>query len=85
MSQFILYTTSHCHLCEQAEALLLELEHPLDWLAVEIAADDTLMERYGKSIPVVKHCDNGSELNWPFNRLDLIEFISSNLHKNNHA
>lgn len=85
MSQFILYTTSHCHLCEHAEALLLELEDPPDWIAVEIASDDALMEKYGTSIPIIKHCDDGLELNWPFSKLDLIEFISSNSQTGNHT
>jgi hypothetical protein len=81
MNQFILYTTSHCHLCEHAEALLLELGEPLDWIAIEIATDDVLMQKYGRNIPVIKNCNKDLELNWPFSKQDIIKFISSNLIK----
>ncbi|MCX2981437.1 glutaredoxin family protein [Halieaceae bacterium IMCC14734] len=66
-SDLTLYSTSACHLCEQA----LELLQP--WLAqgitvttVDISADDALFERYGWLIPVLRRGDGGAELNWPF-------------------
>jgi len=77
MSQLILYTTSHCHLCEQAEALLLSLKHAysLDWQAIEIADDDELMTKYGTTIPVIKISNSNAELNWPFTKEAIINFI----------
>ncbi len=77
MRELILYTTSYCHLCEQAEAILLELNNvqALNWLAVEITTDDALVEQYGMSIPVIKKFNNNSELNWPFTKQDVIEFL----------
>lgn len=78
MCQLILYTTSHCHLCEQAEAQLFELRshYALNWLAIEITSEDTLMEKYEVTIPVIKNCDNGKELNWPFTKQNIIQLIS---------
>lgn len=71
--KLILYGTSHCHLCEQAEALLAQLgveaEH------IDIVDDDDLLERYGTRIPVVKRMDGDSELGWPFDVQTLQRFI----------
>lgn len=62
--KLVLYGTTHCHLCEQAETLLqsvgVEAEH------IDIAGDDALFEKYGVRIPVVKREDTGAELGWPF-------------------
>jgi len=77
MRQLILYTTSHCHLCEQAEALLYELskQYELNWQAVEITTNDALIDSYGTRIPVLKNLDNNKELNWPFNQQLIASFI----------
>lgn len=61
-SQVILFSTTGCHLCDEAAALLTHLG--CHFLAVDIAHDDELFSRYGVTIPVVKHGD--SEINWPF-------------------
>jgi glutaredoxin len=72
--KLVLYSSSYCHLCEQAEALLvqmgIEAEH------IDIVDDDDLLERYGTRIPVVKRIDNGSELGWPFNVEALRRFVA---------
>jgi arsenate reductase-like glutaredoxin family protein len=69
----VLYGTTFCHLCEQAEAVLqavgVEAEH------IDIAEDDDLLEMYGVRIPVVKREDTGAELGWPFNVLTLKQFL----------
>jgi len=72
--KLVLYSTSHCHLCEQAEVLLaqagVEAEH------VDIVDDDVLLEIYGTRIPVVKRLDNGEELGWPFDVALLLRFLA---------
>ena len=68
-----LYTTSSCHLCEQAEQLLAQVGLAFD--AVEIADDPALLERYGVRIPVLRRRDTGEELNWPFNAVVLHELL----------
>jgi len=71
--KFVLYGTTFCHLCEQAEAVLqavgVEAEH------IDIAEDDALLEKYGVRIPVVKREDTGAELGWPFDEAAVREFI----------
>ena len=68
-----LFGTSACHLCELAEALLVQagagFEH------VDISDSDDLFERYGTTIPVVR-TEEGRELNWPFDAQMLAEFLA---------
>ncbi len=65
-------------MCEQAEAMLVELtlSHDLSWTVIEIADDANLLARYERSIPVLARLDKGHEIAWPFNKdrvLDLIK------------
>jgi len=75
-----LYSTSACHLCEQAEALLLAVvpQTKAAWqcYVIDIADDVTLLERYGVRIPVVRRCDSAAELQWPFDAAQLLAFLS---------
>ncbi len=69
----LLYSTGACHLCEQASALLdrVLLDIPgAHYSTVDISDSDTLFDRYGWLIPVVRFAD-GSELNWPFDETAL--------------
>lgn len=75
-----LYSTSGCHLCEQAEALVLPLlsGQSLQLQVVEISGDDALLERYGLRIPVLGcHAGNGEwqELGWPFDQPQLWSWL----------
>jgi glutaredoxin len=47
-----LYTRTGCHLCDQAEALLVR--HGLRPELVDIDADPALRERYHECVPVVE-------------------------------
>ncbi|HXU92058.1 MAG TPA: glutaredoxin family protein [Gallionella sp.] len=73
MTEFALYGTSCCHLCEQAEAILHEAgiaaEH------IDIAEDDELLEKYGIRIPVLRRADSGAELGWPFDAAAVLRFL----------
>jgi len=72
--KLLLYGTTCCHLCEQAEALL----HALGVSAahIDIADDEELLARYGTRIPVVRRPDNATELGWPFDRESLCDFLA---------
>lgn len=77
-----LYTTLGCHLCEQAEQLLMDVlpQYPgLEWQAVEIADDPVLVERYGVSIPVIALTGVSEELGWPFDADALIDYLGRHL------
>ena len=69
-----LYSTSHCHLCEQAELILKDLNlTPLT--TIEIAEDGHLLELYGLRIPVLQRLDTKAELDWPFNLVEVVSFL----------
>jgi hypothetical protein len=74
-----LYSTSACHLCDVAEALLTVVvpraRLPWECYAVDIADDDQLLETYGTRIPVLRRCDTGAELGWPFDAAQLLAFL----------
>ena len=72
-----LYSTSHCHLCEQAEAILVDLalSHDLSWTVIEITDNADLLSRYELSIPVLTRLDTGHEIAWPFNKDTVLDLI----------
>lgn len=68
--------TLGCHLCEVAEAMLMPfVEHGLLVELVDVADDEALFERYGLAIPVLRRCDSGAELNWPFDAEQVVAFL----------
>jgi hypothetical protein len=71
------YTTEACHLCELAEAVLVNtpLASPVPVNVVDISESETLVERYGTRIPVLQRSDDGKELNWPFIVQDVQRFV----------
>ncbi len=79
MTKLIMYTTSHCHLCEQAEAMLTLLKelYNISWELLEISENEHLIQRYGTRIPVIKHSDNQSELDWPFTEHNIVSLIKA--------
>jgi hypothetical protein len=77
MSDFLLYSTEGCHLCEDAQALLrgYQTQNPsFAWTVVDIANDDDLFARYGWLIPVLR-APRGGELRWPFDAEQLLAFM----------
>ena len=72
-----LYSTSYCHLCEQAEDMLISLVklHPIEWQIIEIIDDEVLLAIYGTSIPVLRRVDTNQELAWPFTNQEIERFI----------
>ena len=80
-----LFTTSGCHLCEEAEAMLRHLQQALntdiniDIATVDIAESEKLMAKYGLRIPVIQASD-GRELGWPFSIDELVSFLRASKH-----
>ena len=72
------YSTTHCQLCEQAEALLISMQHQYDiqWTNIEITEDLMLLENYGIKIPVLKRLDSNAEIAWPFTSTDIETLLS---------
>ena len=63
----ILYTGSHCPLCDQAKSLLYPVlgEYNATLEEVNVSATDSLQQAYGLRIPVIK-MPGGQEKGWPF-------------------
>lgn len=78
MMELTFYTTEGCHLCEEAEALLLQirLPRPVPVSAIDISESPDLVERYGTRIPVLRRSDSGRELSWPFSTADVQHFVA---------
>lgn len=75
--RFLLYGTSACHLCEQAQEMLEALQKAglsFNFDTVDISESDTLFERYGLRIPVLADAE-GAELDWPFALESLHSFL----------
>lgn len=76
----IFYSTQGCHLCEQAFALLNEIELSCSFTVVDIAFDDVLFLRYGVTIPVISfQHENGlviDSIAWPFDLQKLKTWLS---------
>lgn len=83
MKTLILYTTSGCHLCEEAQALLLpvlayfekEAGHSIALREQEISESEAMVEAYGIRIPVIQMEGSTSELGWPFDQAQAYGFI----------
>jgi hypothetical protein len=76
MSQLILYYTEYCHLCDEAESLMLAAGLSESYEKIDIVDDPELLERYEIYIPVIQRVDNQQELFWPFKQQELAAFLS---------
>lgn len=77
--ELLFFTTAQCHLCEVAEALLINtpLPEPIPVEAVDIAQSESLVNTYGERIPVLRRNDTGAELDWPFDQNQLLAFLAA--------
>jgi len=75
---FLLYSTTGCHLCDEAVALL-RVAGLSEFDVVDIVDDECLFAEYGIRIPVLVYLDGKlsgkKELAWPFDLLSAREFI----------
>jgi len=83
---FLLYSTSGCHLCDEALTVLRDLqlvlmEKGVDWLfeVSEITDDACLLERYAVRIPVLHYIGSELDLGWPFDLLSAHDYVLKQL------
>jgi len=68
--------TLGCHLCEQAENLLMPwVAQGLQVELIDISEYPHWFERYSLSIPVLRNTENDAELCWPFDQTALRDFL----------
>lgn len=77
MRSLVLYETSHCHLCELAEQVLMHFVNAAECQIelIDIASDDSLVQAHGTEIPVLKDIQTGRLLKWPFNEQGVSSFL----------
>ncbi|TBU99804.1 glutaredoxin family protein [Stutzerimonas kirkiae] len=76
MPECQLFGTPGCHLCEQAEAVLMPLAaQGLSIELVDIAESEQWVEAYGLRIPLLRRPDTGAELGWPFDLQQVLAFL----------
>ena len=71
-----LYQRDDCLLCDEALAVLAEAGVP-DFESVWIDGDNELEARYGIRVPVLRDEDEGRELAWPFDAMQLSAWLLS--------
>lgn len=74
MADFVLYQRDHCHLCDQALAVLAAARAP-EFDSVWVDDDPTLESRYGTRVPVLRDGRDGRELDWPFDAAAVDAFV----------
>jgi hypothetical protein len=76
---YILYGTSACHLCEEAEAIIQPIQQRFGFMLqkIDIAGTDALISEYGTRIPVLYCKETTQSLEWPFDESQLINFINA--------
>ena len=75
--KLLLYSTLGCHLCEQALAMIEAILPAGTYVEeIDIISSNELVELYGVRIPVVVRTDDLSEIGWPFNQQQFIQFLS---------
>lgn len=70
-----LFQRDDCPLCDLALDVLARARVP-DFQSVWIDDDDALEARYGTRVPVLRHEDDGRELDWPFEVAALQAFVA---------
>jgi len=71
-----LFGTLGCHLCEQAERLLMPwLSQGLEVELIDIIEHPGHLARYSLRIPVLRNKQSGAELDWPFDASKLHDFL----------
>ncbi|MCF8157870.1 MAG: glutaredoxin family protein [Burkholderiaceae bacterium] len=75
--EYILYGTSGCHLCDEAESIVSAaiINQSIIFIKQDIINDDHLLHQYALTIPVFKSLATKEELCWPFTKEVIQAFI----------
>jgi len=79
MIRLLLFGTSGCHLCEQAELIIkscLANNKELTIETIDIAEQEQWQEQYAVRIPVLYDPETKKDLGWPFNTVQVKKFIN---------
>lgn len=74
MSDWLLFGTEGCHLCEEAQAITTEAG--LSVQVLDIMDKTEWQDEYGIRIPVLRHQASDQELGWPFDLTQINRFVT---------
>jgi glutaredoxin-like protein DUF836 len=74
--RLVLYQRDDCKLCDEALAILAAARAPA-FESVWIDGDAELERRYGDRVPVLRDCDGGREIAWPFDGAAIVAFVAA--------
>ncbi len=74
-NRLVLYSRPGCHLCDLARSVVAAVDPLLVFEDKDISHDDELTSNYGERIPVLRRCDTGKELEWPYNTEQVKRFL----------
>ncbi len=75
MRPLTLYSRPDCHLCDEAESLLISSGQGESYQKTDIETDLKLLRRYRIHVPVLMRNDIRKELFWPFDAAELAAFL----------
>ena len=81
--RLLLFGTSSCHLCEQAIEIIQDcLSDRFDkWIeSIDIAEFEQWQAQYAQRIPILYHPETQKELGWPFDQMQVEEFVKELSH-----
>ncbi|MDD5462435.1 MAG: glutaredoxin family protein [Methylococcales bacterium] len=76
--RLLLFGTCGCHLCEQAGEIIRDClsDRFEQWVeTIDIAEFEQWQIQFAIRIPVLYHPETQKELGWPFNQMQVEEFI----------
>lgn len=76
MTEYYLFGTEGCHLCEQAEKLMDGFISMINYEKKDIIENEEWSQKYAIRIPVLYHLSSHQELGWPFDEITLQQFIN---------
>ena len=79
MIRLLLFGTSGCHLCEQAEQIIndcLPNNLKLKIETIDIAEHEQWQDQFAIRIPVLYHPETKKHLDWPFDQWQVNQFIN---------
>jgi len=77
--RLLLFGTSGCHLCEQAAEIInvaMPDDSRLTIESIDIAEFEHWQAQFAQLIPVLYHTETEKELRWPFDQLQVKNFIT---------
>lgn len=75
--EYILYGTTGCHLCDEAETMISAAikNQSIIFTKVDIINDDDLLHHYALTIPVFRCLTTLEEFHWPFTEEAIKAFV----------